>query len=167
VHWGDVVPAWLGVIFAAVFSIQSWRSSPRSKAAEVAAKAQAKVATGAAEKAVAAQEQIAAATNRLADATDRQWDAAEENPWRIERGDKDGFDRLHNLTATTKYHVRLLGDPVRVGGQRTSFREIAGNDSPRIDLVEPWRVLVNKTVTVSWYPTKEQAGEPKRQRIQL
>jgi hypothetical protein len=26
-----------------------------------------------------------------------------------------------------------------------------------------WRKLANKTVIVSWYSTKEQAGEPKRQ----
>jgi hypothetical protein len=59
VHWGDVVPAWLAVIFAAMFGFQSWRSSRRSKAAEDAAKKQADGATDAAEEAVAAQKQIA------------------------------------------------------------------------------------------------------------
>jgi len=157
------VPAWVAAGISAIFGIQSWWSSRRSKEAREAADDQAKRATEAAENAVAAQGQIAAETKRLADATQRQWDA-EENPWRIERDDKG--DRLRNLTATTKYHVGLRGGPVRVDG-RNSFQEIAGNGSPEVDLVEPWRVLADKTVIVSWYPTKERAGEPKQQRIQL
>jgi hypothetical protein len=47
------------------------------------------------------------------------------------------------------------------------FYEIDGNDSPEVDLLEPWRVLADKTVIVSWYPTNVQAGEPKRQRVRL
>jgi hypothetical protein len=163
------VPAWVAAVAAGIsviFGIQSWRSSRRSEQAREAADLQAERATEAAENAVAAQGQMAAETKRLADATQRQWDAAEENPWRIER-DKDArVDRLRNLTATTKYHVRVHGDPVRVDG-RSFFHEIAGNDAPEVDLVEPWRVLVNKSVTVSWYPTKEQAGKPKQQQIRL
>ena len=158
------VPAWFAAGISAIFGIQSWWSSRRSKEAREAADAQAERATEAAENAVAAQGKIAAETKRLADATQRQGDAAEENPWRIERDDKG--DRLRNLTATTKYHVVLRGGPVQVDG-RKSFHEIAGNDSPEVDLLEPWRVLADKTVIVSWYPAKELAGEPKQQRIQL
>lgn len=40
-HWGDVVPAWIGVILAGVFGWQSWRSSRRSRAAETDAREQA------------------------------------------------------------------------------------------------------------------------------
>jgi hypothetical protein len=165
------VPAWVAAGISAIFGIQSWWSSRRSKEAREAADKQAEQATEAAERAteaaenaVAAQGHIAAETKRLADATERQWDAAEENPWRIERDDKG--DHLRNLTATTKYHVHLRGGPVRVDGRRM-FYEIAGNDSPEVDLLEAWRVLADKTVIVSWYPTKEKAGEPKQQRIQL
>lgn len=61
---------------------------------------------------------------------------------RIERDDEG--DRLRNLTATTKYHVGLRGVPVRVDG-RNSFHEIAGNDSSEVDLLEPWRVLADKS----------------------
>jgi hypothetical protein len=158
------VPAWVAAGVSAIFGIQSWRSSRRSKEAREAADKQAERATEAAENAVAARGQIAAETKRLADATERQWDAAEESPWLIERDDKG--DRLRNLTATAKYHVHLRGGPVRVDGRRM-FYEIDGNDSPEVDLLEPWRVLADKTVIVSWYPTKEQAGEPKQQQIQL
>ena len=105
-HWGEV-PAWAAVFLSALFGYLSWRSSRRSKDAELDAKGQADRATKAAEDAVAAQDKLAAATERLADATERQWDAAEENPWRIERDDKG--DRLRNVTATTKYHVHLRG----------------------------------------------------------
>ncbi|MBO0863840.1 MAG: hypothetical protein J2P16_02060 [Mycobacterium sp.] len=162
------VLAWVAAGISAIFGVQSYWSSRRAKQAQAAAELQAERATKAAEDAVAAQGQIAAAAERPADATEQQRDAAaEENPWRIER-DK-GVDRLLNLTATTKYHVRLSGEPVRIDGTRF-FYAIAGNDSPRVDLLEPWRVLADRTVTVSWYPTKElaeQAGESKRQQIRL
>ena len=47
-HWGDGVPTWMGVVLAAVFGVQSWRSSRQSKSARDAAQvaeAQAEQAT--------------------------------------------------------------------------------------------------------------------------
>jgi hypothetical protein len=156
-------PAWVAAGVSAIFGIQSWWSSWPSNQAREAADQQAKRATKAAENAVAAQDQIAAEAKRLADATERK-----RMPPRRTPGESRGTrtDRLRKLTATTKYNVRLRGDPVRVDG-RSFFYEIAGNDSPDVDLMEPWRVLVNMTVTVSWYPRKEKVGEPNRQQIQL
>lgn len=161
------VPAWVAAGVAAVFGIQSWRSSSRAKTAATNAGEEAKRATKAAEKAVTAQQEIAVETRRLADAKERQEQAAEDAPWRIQREQgNERHGRLHNLTATPKYSVRLSGQPIPAG-ERNSFDVIDGNDSPQIDLMEPWRATVDWTVTVSWYPTKEQVGEPKRQRIRL
>jgi len=169
------VPAWVAAGISAIFGIQSWLSSRRSKQAGDAAGRQAERACEAAEKAVAAQGEIAAETKRVAElsrtdpdanrhATERNWEAVEENPWQIVRDDEG--DRLCNLTATTKYHVRLRGGPARLDGQNF-FYEIAGNDSAQVDLLEPWRILADKTVIVSWHSTNATTGEPKQQRIHL
>jgi len=91
-----------------------------SEEAEAAADLQAERATKAAEDAVAAQGQIATETKRLADATERKWEAADENPWQIDRD--GGVDRLRNLTATTKYQVRLRGGLVRLMGGAPSAK---------------------------------------------
>jgi len=164
-----IVSAWVAAGISAIFAIQSWRSSRRSREAREAADQQAQRATEAAEKAVAAQGEIAAETKRVADATEQKSDAAEsdaseESPWQIERDVKG--DRLRNLSATTKYHVHLRGGPVRLDRQNF-FYEIAGNNSAVVNLLEPWRVLADKTVIVSWHQTNETTGEPKQQRIQL
>jgi hypothetical protein len=76
-HWGDV-PAYLGAAISALFGFLSWRSSRRSKAAELEAEQQAERAIKAAEDAAAAQEQTAEETKRLATAQERQTHLAEQ-----------------------------------------------------------------------------------------
>jgi hypothetical protein len=87
VHWGDVVPAWLAVIFAAMFGFQPfWRSSRRSKAAEDAAKKQADGATDAAEEAVAAQKTDCRAKQR-------DWRTSPKGDWTPPNGARGTLSR--------------------------------------------------------------------------
>lgn len=73
-RWGDVVPAWLAVIVAAVFGVQAWRSSRQSKTARDAARtaeAEAKTQAERAERATKAAEDAAAAAKETATALGR------------------------------------------------------------------------------------------------
>lgn len=128
VHWGDVVPAWLAVVVAAVFGIQSWCSARRSKAAEREATQQADRATTAAENAAAAAARSAAAEERSATAQETQAQLAQDHadeaqrfPWDIERPGKQDF-RLVNRTKTRKYNLAVTGEPVRGSSAPGVFR---------------------------------------------
>jgi hypothetical protein len=170
-HWGDVVPAWLGVAVAAFFGVLSWRLWLRSKA-------EADRATKAAEDAVAAANRLADAAERSATADETQArlaqdqaDAAERNPWEIKPaavtrwGGGEPNYRLINKRDTPKYEVYLSGDRVLRGASPSHFRRIDGNVSVPVTLKDAANV-VNKTVVVSWHPTPDHTGESWKQRIE-
>lgn len=180
-HWGDVVPAWVAVIVAAVFGWLSWRSSRRSKASEREARQQADRAATAAENAAAAADRSATAAERSAAAHETQTallqdaaDAAERAPWRIERlGDSMDF-RLVNLTKTRKYEVGVTGEPAgrppgvfrAGGGGGNRFDFVDGRETVELDLFVAMQTL-DRRVTVSWRPTPDHTGEAWTQRIGL
>jgi hypothetical protein len=172
-HWGDVVPAWLAIILAAVFGWLSWRSSRRSKASEREARQQADRATTAAEDAAAAADRAAAATERSATAHEAQTallqgaaDAAERAPWRIERRDSADW-RLVNLTNTRKYNVDVTGEPVRrPRGAALHFDVVDGRERVELDLFVAWQTR-DRRVTVSWRPTADHTGDPWTQSVGL
>jgi hypothetical protein len=170
-HWGDVVPAWLAVVGAAVFGWLSWRSSRQSATARDEARAEADRATAAAEDAAAAASRSAAAAERSATAHETQTallqeaaDAAERAPWRIERRDSADW-RLINLANTRKYDVGVTGEPVRPGGTN-HFDVIDGRETMELDLFVVWQTL-DRRVTVSWRPTPDHTGDPWTQRVGL
>lgn len=180
-HWGDVVPAWVGVIVAAVFGWLSWRSSRRSKAAERESRAakdearqqadRADRATAAAENAAAAADRSAAAAERWASAHEVQTallqaaaDAAERAPWRLVRpGDQDF--RLVNLTNNPKYEVGVTGEPAR-GMGTNGFDVVDGRETVELDLFVALQTQ-DRRVTVSWRPTPDHTGDPWTQRVGL
>ena len=186
VHWGDVVPAWLAVIVAAIFGVQAWRSSRRSKAAEReaklardAAKAQADLATKAAQDAAAAATRSADAAERSATAHETQAQlmqdeatAAEQAPWRIEN--HGGMDyRLRNCTNTRKHDVAVTGEPAarppgvfRMGGGDNQFDVVDGREIKPLDLLVHLNTQ-DRSVTVSWRPTTDHTGDPWTQHISL
>ena len=189
VHWGDVVPAWLAVIVAAVFGCLSWRSSRQSKTArdgaktaEAEAKAQAERAeraTMAAEEAAAAAGQAVVELQRSASAQEAhtallqdQADATERFPWEIRHmGDLDF--RLVNRTNTRKYEVVVTGEPAarppgvfRMGGGDNQFDVVDGREIKPLDLFVHLNTQ-DRSVTVSWRPTTDHTGDPWTQRIGL
>jgi hypothetical protein len=190
-HWGDVVPTWLAVILAAIFGVQSWRSSRRSKTAERGSQTARDDATrqaGLADTAARAAEEAAAAAGRSADAAERsatahetqtqlmqdQADAVQQKPWDIEG--HGGMDfRLRNRTRTPKYDVEVTGEPTgrnpnvfRPGGGRheNSFEMVDGAETVELDLFVAMQTQ-DRSVTVSWRPTRDYTGEPWMQRIGL
>ena len=180
VHWGDA-SAYIGIVVTAVFGFLAWRSSRRSKAAEHEARNQADRATEAAEDAAAAADRSAAAAERSAAAHEAHTallqDAAEQVerfPWDIKRqGDSMDF-RLVNLTNTRKYEVVVTGEPAGRpagvfrpgGGGGNRFDVVDGRQRVELDLFVALQT-VDRTVTVSWRPTRDHTGEPWTQRIDL
>jgi hypothetical protein len=190
-HWGDVVPAWLAVIVAALFGLQSWCSSRRSAAAERGSKTaegaakslveRADRATTAAESAAAAADRSAAAAERWATAHEAQTallqeaaGAAERAPWRVDRRGGQDF-RLVNLTTTRKYDVTVTGEPVRGsasatfrpgGGRGIRFGVVDGRETKELDLFVALQTQ-DRSVTVSWRPTTDYTGDPWTQRCGL
>jgi hypothetical protein len=187
-HWGDVMPAWLAVIVAAVFGWQSWRSSRRSAAAERESRAAEREARQQADPAITAAGNAADAADRSLAAPERsatthetqaqlaqdQADAAERFPWRIERRVGQDF-RLINLTSTRKYDVGVTGEPVRGkgsgvfragGGRGNRFDVVDGRETVELDLFIAMQT-VDRSVTVSWRPTPDHTGDSWTQRIGL
>jgi hypothetical protein len=174
----------LAVILAAIFGVQAWRSSRRSKTAEresQTARDDAKRQAEAAGAAARAAEEAAAAAGRSADAAERsatahetqtqlmqdQADAAQQKPWDIERHGGMGF-RLRNLTRTPKYDVEVTGEPTgrnpnvfRPGGGRheNSFEMVDGAETVELDLFVAMQTQ-DRWVTVSWRPTPDHTGAP-------
>ncbi|WP_142282268.1 hypothetical protein [Mycobacterium sp. IEC1808] len=180
-HWGDVVPAWLGVFVAGIFGWLSLRSARRSAAAEResrAAKDEAKAqadradrATTAAENAAAAADRSAAAAERWASAHEAQTallqdaaDAAERAPWRMVRPRDQDF-RLVNNTDTQKYEVDVTGEPAR-GMGNNHFDVVDGRETVELDLFVAAQTQ-DRRVTVSWRPTPDHTGDPWTQRLGL
>ncbi len=170
-HWGDVVPAWLAVIVAAVFGWLSWCSSRRSAAAERESRAAEREARQQADRATTAAENAAAAAERLASAHEAQTallqdaaDAAERAPWRIERRGGQDF-RLANLTKTRKYDVGVTGEPARTGGNN-HFHVVDGRETVELDLFLAMQTI-DRRVTVSWRPTPDHTGNAWTQRVGL
>jgi hypothetical protein len=189
-HWGDVVPAWLAVIVAAVFGWLSWLSSKASKTAKgeaETARNEAEKQAERAERATTAAEDAAAAAGRAADAAERsasahetqaqlaqdQAEEAQRFPWDIERRGEQDF-RLINLTKTRKYNVAVTGEPARRpsgvfrpgGGGGNSFDVVDGRERVQLDLFVAMQT-VDRAITVSWHPTPDYAGDPWTQRIGL
>lgn len=180
-HWGDVVPAWLAVLVAALFGVQSWRSSRRSEIAKVAAQAAESKATQAATAAAAAAARSADAAERLATAQEAHLvllqdaaEAQEQSPWRIHRvGDSMDF-RLINRTNTRKYAVVVTGEPtvrppdvfIPGGGGDNSFDVVDGNQTVRLGLFVSMQTA-DRSVMVNWNPTPDHNGEAWTQRIEL
>lgn len=180
-HWGDVVPAWLAVLVAALFGVQSWRSSRRSETAKAAAQAAESKATTAAVDASAAAERSANAAERLATAEEAHIvllqdaaEAQERSPWRIDRVGKSMDFRLTNRTNTRKYAVVVTGEPtvrppdvfIPGGGGGNSFDVVDGNQTVRLGLFVSMQT-VDLSVTVNWHPTPDHNGEAWTQRIEL
>jgi hypothetical protein len=172
-HWGDVVPAWLAVIVAAVFGWLSWRSSRQARTARDEARAQADRSTTAAVDAAAAAKRSAAAEERSAIAQETQAqlaqvhaDAAERFPWHIVRPEHSDF-RLVNTTSTHKYDVDVRGQPVRRRpGEALHFDVVDGRETVELDLFVAAQTT-DRSVTVSWRPSPDHTGDPWTQRIGL
>lgn len=190
-HWGDVVPAWLAVVVAAIFGVQAWCSSRQSKtardaarSAEAEAKAQAERAeraTKAAEEAAAAAGQAVVELRRSAAAQETHTalvqsaaQQAERVPWDIRRmGDSMDF-RLVNRTNTPKYAVVVSGEPAgrragvfrMGGGADNQFEVVDGRQTVELDLFVAMQTQ-DRSVTVSWSPTQDYTGDPWTQRIGL
>jgi hypothetical protein len=155
----------LAAACSALFGYKSYRASKRAKGAEDEAKEQARRATKAAEDAVAAQSEIAAGINRLGDDRARQREDEERAPWRLDKLARDDY-RLVNLRPTSKYRVRLQGQPVRPDS-RNYFAEISGNGSVNVDLyIRPESQFPDPTIKVSWHPTSDHSGPGLEQRLQ-
>ncbi len=189
-HWGDVMPAWLAVVAAAVFGVLAVKASRRAEAAQHESRAaedearkqadRADRATAAAENAAAAADRSAAAAERWATAHEAQTallqeaaDAAERTPWRIVRPGQQDF-RLVNQTNTPKYDVAVTGEPAgkvpgvfRPGGGRGNrFDVVDRRETKELDLFVALQTQ-DRSVTVSWRPTPDHTGDPWTQRIGL
>lgn len=180
-RWGDVVPAWLAVLVAAFFGVQSWRSSRRAEAAKAAAQAAESKATEAAEEAAVAAERSADAAERLATAQEAQVvllqdaaEAEERKPWRIHRVGNAMDFRLTNRTNIPKYAVVVTGEPTGVpsdvfipgGGGDNSFDVVDGQETVELDLYIMAQT-VDRSVTVNWHPTPDHDGDAWTQRVGL
>jgi len=180
-HWGDVLPAWLAVVVAALFGVQSWRSSRRSETAKAAAQAAESRATKAAEAASAAAARSADAAERLATAQEAHIvllqdaaDAEDRNPWRIDRTGNAMDFRLTNGTRTRKYAVVVTGEPtvrppdvfIPGGGGYNRFDVVDGQQAVRLGLFVSMQTA-DRTVTVNWHPTPDHSGDAWTQRIGL
>lgn len=180
-HWGDVVPTWLAVILAAVFGVQSWRSSRQSRSARDAAQAAEARAEAQVERAIKAAEDAAAAADRSATAQEAHTallqdaaDGEERFPWRIDRMGKSMDFRLVNMTKTRKYRVIVTGEPTGQpagvfrpgGGGDNCFDAVDGRETVELDLFVAMQT-VDRSVTVCWHPTPDHTGEAWTQRIGL
>lgn len=158
---GDL-PGWISavvaVVSATVAAVSAWSSrQAKAEAARQAERAVTAAETSASEAArsAAAAERSAAAHETEADIAAGRVAAAERLPCRMDPVPLSENIELHNMTATPKYGVRVVGAAVR----QPDVGTVDGNAHTEVDTLLSVMGL-DKTITVTWHRTPDLSDEP-------